>query len=135
MSRHRTACCVLLLAGLAAVGFCDWAAAAEPLAQLRGWVEGQVDKLLEERDRLWEETQRLQSEGKLDEAAAAAEKMLAIERIVLTRKDKKRGQEKGTQLFFSPHPKTGQEKSCVPNGMKLGRKSLGEQLLAKLSSW
>jgi hypothetical protein len=38
---------------------------------------------LEERDRLWAETQKLSGEGKIAEAIAAAEAMLAIERKVL----------------------------------------------------
>ena len=38
---------------------------------------------LKERDRLWEETQRLRAAGKTAEAIAAAEAMLAIERKVL----------------------------------------------------
>ena len=38
---------------------------------------------LKERDRLWEETQKLHAAGKTAEATAAAEAMLAIERKVL----------------------------------------------------
>jgi tetratricopeptide (TPR) repeat protein len=39
---------------------------------------------LKERDQLWDESQKLQAAGKLGEAIAAAEAMLAIERKVLT---------------------------------------------------
>ena len=42
---------------------------------------------LKERDRLWEQTQKLRAAGKLAEAIAAAEAMLAIERKVLPEDD------------------------------------------------
>jgi hypothetical protein len=46
-------------------------------------VSKDAEAALKERDRLWEETQKLYNAGKLAEAITAAEAMLAIERKLL----------------------------------------------------
>ena len=46
-------------------------------------VSEEAKAALKERDRLWDQTQKLRAAGKLSEAIAAAEAMLAIERKVL----------------------------------------------------
>ncbi len=70
----------------------DWTSAAARRRDALAWreahqgvehqetVDARLALLRAERDRLWDEAQRLRDEGKLAEAAAAAERMLAIER-------------------------------------------------------
>ncbi len=80
-ARRRTALkrfFVLCLAGWLAAG----AARAQQPETATPPLPRQLQEKLKERDRFWKEAKQLKMEGKLTEAVAPAEKMLAIDREV-----------------------------------------------------